>query len=301
MLFPVRLLEANQTIKELALPDGVSYIVTRKGFYKRVKTVLFEYIVKCDGEEIVDLAEEIEPMAKAFIKAIPRGMLLQIEAYFRAAYEKYKGEAVVLLYFNPVKKDWMVNVPKQKVRGMHVDYDPVQCPGEIDGYFLASSVHSHAGASAFHSGTDDKDEVEFDGLHITIGNVDKAARSYSARWMLGKTVFTADLKDVLELETEELPKFPDAWMEQIEEDRVIMKQASGKELARAGVAHWPGMHWGQDHLWDDYEKYSTGPIGMDETPAEKPETDKVNTERDVVPDPFALIHDFEALVEEYKR
>jgi len=294
MLFPVRLLEKDKTVKDLKLPDGTSYIVTQKGFSKRVKTALFEYVVDVgENEKVVDLIEEVKPMARVFTKAIPRDMLRQIEAFFRKIYEIKKGEAVVLLYFHPGKKEWQTWVPKQHPQGMHVQYDPAEAPGEVDGAFLAASVHSHASAGAFHSGTDDKDEIEFDGLHITIGNVDKPTRTYAARWMLGKTVFTAKLDDVLDLEPDELPEVPDAWLKQVEDP----PQLSATKIVdrRGGPTGWGD--WYGDMGYDHY------PIGMDEAP--KDDKEKKGREpvagRGVVADPFGLVHDFSALVEGLKE
>jgi len=70
------------------------------------------------------------------------------------------------------------------VRGLRVSYDLSTLPPAPEGFELFGTIHSHAGISAFHSGTDDRDEIHFDGLHITVGNLDKPSRSYACRWML---------------------------------------------------------------------------------------------------------------------
>ena len=283
MLFPIQILEEGKRVADLSFSTGVGYVVARDGFYKKVKTKLFEYLVKIDNTEVVDgLAKTIAPFAVTFTEIIPRKLLYQIEAFFRKAYETYHGEAVVLLYFSPDKKEWMVRVPLQKVRGLHVKYDTSEALGEIDGFYLASSVHSHAAAGAFHSSIDDHDEVEFDGLHITIGNVDKPVRSYAVRWMLGRTVFTATLDQVLELETDSLPEVPDVWMQQVSEEPIA------KLVSPADI--WT---FSKDSI--DY------PVGMNDVPYKNTKKSKeVYTDRNVMQSPFDLVYDFEALLEDFK-
>jgi hypothetical protein len=38
---------------------------------------------------------------------------------------------------------------------------------------MVGTIHSHCDFSAFHSGTDERDEATFDGLHLTFGNVNR--------------------------------------------------------------------------------------------------------------------------------
>ena len=55
MLFPIRILEEGQKVEDLGLSNGVSYVVAQDGIYKKVKTVLFEYLVKVDSKENVEI------------------------------------------------------------------------------------------------------------------------------------------------------------------------------------------------------------------------------------------------------
>lgn len=291
MLFPIRILEEGQKVEDLGFSNGVGYVVARDGIYKKVKTVLFEYLVKVGSKESIDgLAQTVPLAANVFTKIIPKELLRQIEAFFRKAYEKYSGEAIVLLYFNPDKKEWMVRVPPQKVLGMHVKYDASEAPGELDGFYLASSIHSHAAASAFHSGVDDHDELEFDGLHVTIGNVNKSVRSYAARWMLGRTVFEAKLEEVLGAEIDEMPDVPAAWM-----DQVAQEEFTKPLRASSAFIEWEGRRS------FDFDGYNDYPIGMSEMPDNTNKPGEAYAERDVVNDPFALVYDFEALLEDYQK
>jgi hypothetical protein len=59
-------------------------------------------------------------------------------------------------------------VPMQSASAAHASYEGAE---KRAGWQCAGTIHSHASMSAFHSGTDDKDEESFDGVHITIGRI----------------------------------------------------------------------------------------------------------------------------------
>ena len=52
---------------------------------------------------------------------------------------------------------------------------------EVDGWLYWGTVHHHCSAGAFASGTDDANEHKQEGLHITIGHMDKAFRDIHCR------------------------------------------------------------------------------------------------------------------------
>ena len=121
-----------------------------------------------------DTAESVQ----FHVPKLPLELLQQAESFFATAYEKHHSEAVVVLLANPATKEWRIDAPSQEVDGsLHVSYDPttVVVP---ESFAVFGTIHAHASAGAFHSATDDKDESCSDGLHITIGNLDKPIRSY---------------------------------------------------------------------------------------------------------------------------
>ena len=87
--------------------------------------------------------------------------------FFRKVYQEHRAEAIVLLFYNEMKKTYKVVPPSQEVSAAGVDYNRAVT---LEGYIMVGDIHSHANFSAFHSGVDDADEKSFDGLHITIGN-----------------------------------------------------------------------------------------------------------------------------------
>lgn len=159
---------------------------------------------------------------------IPTDKFRQVMKYFRDVYAKHKCESAVLLMVNIETKDWEVLYPLQTdTSGAAVTYihpvitnnNPrisallknddaralqskvVERYNELfeRGYKIWGTIHSHCNFSAFHSGVDDADEMDFNGLHITIGNVD-GNFSYCGRYILEKRVYTAEMTEVLDIE-----------------------------------------------------------------------------------------------------
>jgi hypothetical protein len=155
--------------------------------------------------------------------------------YFQAIYDKFKTEAAVILMLNQQTKEWRTlfvlqagaregsviyaqpaitadNIPNPRDKAIieAVLEDAVAAAYQKDiydryntwyseGFRIFGTIHSHCDFGAFHSGTDDADELHFDGLHITIGNV-RSGWSYSARYMASKGAFKIDIERILGVE-----------------------------------------------------------------------------------------------------
>lgn len=193
--------------------DKLCYLLGRNGLFKQVGNDFYHARVKVDGAG--GLAE-IEESASLHVPKLPLKLLRQAEAFFAAVFQRYKSEAVVLLLVDPKAQAWRIEVPPQVTKGLRVRYDMATLPAPPEGYERFGTIHSHANIKAFHSGTDDTDEVGFDGLHITIGNVNEPVRSYSARWMLTGKEFKADLCDVVKSEAPQ--DFDMEWMNLVRSD-----------------------------------------------------------------------------------
>ena len=190
--------------------DNLCFLAGANGLFKQVRNDFYSARVKTD--EVAGLAE-LKEDATLNVPPLPLDLFRRIEAFFVAIFEKFKSEAVVLLQCNPKLNEWRVVVPRQSVRGLRVTYDFGTLPTAPAGFELFGTIHSHADISAFHSGTDDRDEIHFDGLHITVGNLDKPSRSYACRWMLAGRAFTTSLEDVVK--SEPLPMADSEWLAQV--------------------------------------------------------------------------------------
>jgi hypothetical protein len=143
---------------------------------------------------------------------ITRQALMEVESFFRAVYAQFQGEAIVFLYFSPVDGGkWRFTAIPQKVSPTHLDWET---PGAApNGWYLAGSIHSHNVMSAFHSGTDNADELGWDGIHVTVGKILSPHAEYAASVVIDGQRFEVEISDLVEPAVD--VAFPDAWMGQV--------------------------------------------------------------------------------------
>jgi hypothetical protein len=163
---------------------------------------------------------------------LPAELFRYVMKYFQMLYDKHSVEAAVLLMLNKQTKEWRVLfIPQVDCSGAAVNYlIPVRTLDNLadnkkryyeeifkddnlknlmiqacdiydqntnDGFSIFGTIHSHCNFGAFHSGVDDSDELDFEGLHITIGNV-RSGWTYSVRYNVGGAFFKKELLDVVD-------------------------------------------------------------------------------------------------------
>ena len=117
---------------------------------------------------------------------IPWELWRKIVTFCKWSFDRDKDEALVHLFYNPEEDAWGAWAPPQKGWGMtvkQIDCDEYkeqrrQWP---EPWFQCGSVHHHCSGGAGHSGVDDKDEFDRDGIHITLGRMDKNPIEFHAR------------------------------------------------------------------------------------------------------------------------
>ncbi len=154
--------------------DDVYYIIGKEGVYLKKKLGVMESLAPVDK---ISILESVTSMAKMHIEPIPGKWIAKVMGFFKAVYAEYKSEAIVLLFYNAETGKYKIVPPHQKVAGASCDYDKGIT---LENYEMIGTIHSHGSMSAFHSGTDDKDEEHFDGLHITLGDLDDEFPSISS-------------------------------------------------------------------------------------------------------------------------
>lgn len=148
---------------------------------------------------------------------IPSEIVFQILAFFREVYKEHKSEAYASLWMNPETLEWKVGIPEQQVSAGGVSYEAQ--PQIEDGFVYMGDIHSHAGMGASHSGVDDADEfkdVQRNGIHITIGNLDRPfmEQSWSCRIIIGPVRREKiPLTEVVAFGAEQT--FPAEWMQAV--------------------------------------------------------------------------------------
>lgn len=118
---------------------------------------------------------------------IPGVLMAQVASFFRRIYRKYHAEAAVILTMHATTKEWRIFIPTQLVShgGVNYVFDPTHM-GEDQ--YVVGSIHSHCDFSPFHSGTDTGDTDGNDGLHMTIGYIEKDEPGIVAMASINKTL-----------------------------------------------------------------------------------------------------------------
>jgi hypothetical protein len=146
---------------------------------------------------------------------IPGALMSQVVDFFRRTYRARHAEAAVLLTFNEETKEWGVYIPTQLVShsGVNYVYDPTTIKRPR---YVVGSIHSHCDFSPFHSGTDTGDADNFDGLHMTIGYIEREKPGIVAMMAMNKVLMDykeADFPFVFDYEALGTATAP-AWWDQ---------------------------------------------------------------------------------------
>jgi len=134
---------------------------------------------------------------------IDRSTWGSIVSFLVANYQKNAAEVNVRLYYNREHMTpWIFEVYPQKVSAGGTDdtlTDELLGPILAEGYESFGTVHSHNKMSAFQSGPDKQDENGSNGIHITLGNLDKDLLSCDMRWSFRGDFFKVALDEVFDL------------------------------------------------------------------------------------------------------
>ncbi|OGI15741.1 MAG: hypothetical protein A2878_02960 [Candidatus Moranbacteria bacterium RIFCSPHIGHO2_01_FULL_54_31] len=152
-----------------AAPDAtVSYIVAENGLYLQIKNDWVDAVVPVD----LSTLEKEEERARLLLPLIDAEVFAKVYAFFYRIYQLYHSESAVLLHFG-AEHGWAITIPVQEVSAGGVHYDMTE---RIAGYRCVGTMHSHGSLAAMHSTIDDADEAEFDGVHIILGDLNRAPR-----------------------------------------------------------------------------------------------------------------------------
>lgn len=198
MLYPIYIVEKG---KEDELPKTGTYgIVTCDGVYLRKDTGLIQATVKL--EKGFSGLGKIVPEAKIDLPKIPAKLSAEIITFFHLAYLAHRSEAIILLHYSKELGEYKLVCPEQVVSSAAIhNYDMTE---RFAGYRLVGTIHSHNTMSAFHSWVDQDDEAHFDGLHVTIGRLDK------------KNFGQVEISATLAVNNNRFKQFPEDFFEGIE-------------------------------------------------------------------------------------
>ena len=166
-----KIYEKTQDFKE---PDDlIYYLVASNGLFQIKKTRFFKsntLIFEPKGKKNLGWLEKHGAGIELTLPfKFPFELVQQIMEFFRRVCDKHNGsEAICLIYWSEEEKAYKIIVPEQKVEPSRVHCEVGKNP---EGLTRVGTIHSHGSTRAFHSGVDDKDEKNDDGIHVTVGGV----------------------------------------------------------------------------------------------------------------------------------
>jgi len=161
-----------------------AYWAGQQGFSLELIEVQFAYVLDASGWKLykrngvstalipvstVSGLVELETKIDFTASKLPLELVRKVTAWFKAVYRKYSSEAVGYLYYRAATGEWQFVPPTQTAIGASAKYE--EAP-KLESWQVVGTIHSHGSMSAFHSGVDDADEKNFDGVHITVGRCD---------------------------------------------------------------------------------------------------------------------------------
>lgn len=156
----------------------------------------------------------------------------QIKSFLQWTYTNSGGEGQIRLFYNPITCTWKAHPFEQFVsKGLSTDEkkdsDLSKKVVELmlsQGYINNGTVHHHCSISAFQSGTDLADEIRQNGLHITLGYMDKDVYGYHSRATLRGicySIIDSEWIDELDLSNIGDSSFPPEWKNYVVEKPVV--------------------------------------------------------------------------------
>lgn len=216
-----------------------------------------------DIAPILDETKEVDIHWKG--GKIPASILWECLAWFRKVNEKHSSEAQARLGYNPETGEWCwVAFPQYVVAGLYSKEIPadeltdeqnamrLRATREMaeGGFMEAGTIHSHCDAGAFASGTDDKDEISQNGVHITLGHITSEQPEIHGRVVFRKIKYPIHWADWLDEVPADLPEnFQFSAKEvSIDEERLMglcFERPKGwTDLNPCSGTKWPCGNWG---------------------------------------------------------
>lgn len=288
----------------LETPAPMRFFSTKKGYAIDKKTLFGRVIVPVkDNPFLPELPFEArfyQDMPK-----IPASVVGQAWSFFKAVFAAKGSEAMAFITWDGTAYGLFVPPQTAHHAGVKAKVDTIP-----SGAALVGSIHSHCDFGAFHSGTDTHDADGHDGIHITLGHVNREDEPEIAIMAsFSKIHFTLKPEDTIEGIT--LTAHPAEWLERVSKPEPPQAYTSpwiaGGHKPQPSKQTWfPKHHWND---WDDYlaYRYKSEPEPVSTKPAEEPSEDEYADlyiwaydceEQDETYDYWGIVADLEKLQDE---
>lgn len=183
--------------------------------------------------ELPELKEDRFSIIKFKGTKMPLDVWKTISSFMLWSHCTHKSEAQARFCYNGEAKTWRVLVlPQSLSHGLATkeiadsDVRKELISDAIKaGFGTIGTIHHHCNAGAFQSGMDQNDELSQNGLHITLGNLDKEYFTLNARATFRKLQYSVDLSEWIAASLEELTTpwkdypFPEEWKTRVIEPK----------------------------------------------------------------------------------
>ncbi len=207
-------------------PDAPTYyVVAGNGFFLERRTDLYTATVAVDGG-VPGLAPHAARLDLRLPQKLPRGLVECAVGFFRAMYDRWDAEGIVVMFMTPADGDrparYRLEAPPQTIRGwvdrgrfradLRLEYGACDKPGPA--WRKLGTFHSHGAHSPRHSAVDAHDELWETGLHLTAGYVSSSRPEFEASFVVNGARFPLAVDEVL-VRPQGVRGFPKAWLEQV--------------------------------------------------------------------------------------
>lgn len=189
----------NKSENQSKKKKRASFRIHEDEVYEFVDNNLVQGYVRSENE----LFEKKVPSLNWKGGKLPLSLWRQVVAFFLWTQKKYKSESQVRLFYKQETKEWLAWAFPQWGVGMSTeeledDERTEEQRKQFAGFIPLGTIHHHCDTSAFQSGTDEKDENNVDGIHITVGNLNSKRLDYHGRFVYNGTTYTAALTNWVE-------------------------------------------------------------------------------------------------------
>jgi hypothetical protein len=125
----------------------------------------------------------------------------QVLAFFRWTHEEHNSESQVRFFVNALTREWRAWAFPQKARTgstseeldtSEAKIQRAQFP-DTEGWLYWGTAHHHMSMSAFQSNTDERNEQNQDGLHLTVGSMNASTYDLHSRMYISGYKISPDL------------------------------------------------------------------------------------------------------------
>lgn len=171
---------------DLQPPSTTHYVVARNGLFLAKKEWWIDAVVPVKRINVLD---NQEVSARLLMPTLPAMVFTKALKVARRVYETSQSEVCLMLHYHK-ESGYQLTVPIQDISAGHVKYEASE---RLPGHLSIGTIHSHGGLTAFHSSTDHRDEIHWDGIHVTVGDMQYYPEfSLSAEMVVNGHRFPAD-------------------------------------------------------------------------------------------------------------